>query len=306
MPRASSAPTSAARPSSSACGSGRSSPVAPSAPSCVNWDPVLLTALSDLEVQAQEEDGQLWHVRYPLADGAGQLVVATTRPETILGDAAVAVHPEDPRYQELIGRQVLVPLGDRSGAVLEPYLTDQWFVKIAALAAPAIAAVEQGRTRFVPENWARTYFEWMRNIKDWCVSRQLWWGHRIPAWYDGDNNIYVGRDEAEVRARHRIGAGVALRQDEDVLDTWFSSALWPFSTLGWPDTTAALEPQAVPCRHRAPWDRRAALHLRRDRLPEPRHQLRPGSGRGLQQVLQQAVECRALRHHDPRGGHARG
>ena len=302
----------------------------------VNWDPVLLTALSDLEVQAQEEDGQLWHVRYPLADGAGQLVVATTRPETILGDAAVAVHPEDPRYQELIGRQVLVPLaeravpviadsyvdpafgtgclkvtpahdfndydigqrhqlaliniftpratladtvpqrfrglerfearkrvlaeleaggliervdkhrlvvprGDRSGAVLEPYLTDQWFVKIAALAAPAIAAVEQGRTRFVPENWARTYFEWMRNIKDWCVSRQLWWGHRIPAWYDGDGNIYVGRDEAEVRTRHRIGAGVALRQDEDVLDTWFSSALWPFSTLGWPDSSAALE-----------------------------------------------------------------
>ena len=302
----------------------------------VNWDPVLLTALSDLEVQAQEEDGQLWHVRYRLADGGGQLVVATTRPETILGDAAVAVHPEDPRYQEFIGRQVLVPLadravpviadayvdpafgtgclkvtpahdfndydigqrhqlaliniftpratladivparfrglerfearkrvlaeleasgliervdkhrlvvprGDRSGAVLEPYLTDQWFVKIAALAAPAIAAVEEGRTRFVPEHWARTYFEWMRNIKDWCVSRQLWWGHRIPAWYDGDGNIYVGRDEAEVRARHRIGAGVALRQDEDVLDTWFSSALWPFSTLGWPDATAALE-----------------------------------------------------------------
>ncbi len=302
----------------------------------VNWDPVLLTALSDLEVQAQEEDGQLWHVRYPLADGAGQLVVATTRPETILGDAAVAVHPEDPRYQELIGKHVLVPLaeravpviadsyvdpafgtgclkvtpahdfndydigqrhqlaliniftpratladtvpprfrglerfearkrvlaeleaggliervdkhrlvvprGDRSGAVLEPYLTDQWYVKIAPLAAPAIAAVEEGRTRFVPEGWAKTYFEWMRHIKDWCVSRQLWWGHRIPAWYDGDGNIYVGRDEAEVRAQHRIGAGVALRQDEDVLDTWFSSALWPFSTLGWPDTTAALE-----------------------------------------------------------------
>jgi valyl-tRNA synthetase len=302
----------------------------------VNWDPVLLTALSDLEVQAQEEDGQLWHLRYPLAAGAGQLVVATTRPETMLGDAAVAVHPEDPRYQELIGKQVRVPLadrtvpviadayvdpafgtgclkvtpahdfndydigqrhqlaliniftpratladtvpqrfrgldrfearkrvlaeleaggliervdkhrlvvprGDRSGAVLEPYLTDQWFVKIAPLAAPAIAAVEEGRTRFVPENWARTYFEWMRNIKDWCVSRQLWWGHRIPAWYDGDGNVYVGRDEAEVRAQHRIGAGVALRQDEDVLDTWFSSALWPFSTLGWPDTTAALE-----------------------------------------------------------------
>src|SRR5437879_4444764 len=302
----------------------------------VNWDPVLVTGLSELEVQAQEEDGQLWHVRYPLESGAGQLVVATTRPETILGDAAVAVHPQDPRYQEFIGKRVLVPLversvpviadayvdpafgtgclkvtpahdfndydigqrhhlaliniftpratladtvpqrfrglerfearkrvlaeleagglieridkhrlvvprGDRSGAVLEPYLTDQWYVKIASLATPAIAAVEQGRTRFVPENWARTYFEWMRNIKDWCVSRQLWWGHRIPAWYDGDNNIYVGRDEAEVRAQHRIGAGVALRQDEDVLDTWFSSALWPFSTLGWPDSTAALE-----------------------------------------------------------------
>jgi valyl-tRNA synthetase len=301
----------------------------------VNWDPVLLTALSDLEVQAQEEDGQLWHLRYPLAAGAGHVVVATTRPETMLGDAAVAVNPDDTRYQHLIGKllqlplaertipiiadayvdpafgsgclkvtpahdfndyeiaqrhhlpliniftpratladtvpprfrglerfearkrvlaelqaaglveriekhRLVVPRGDRSGAVLEPYLTDQWYVKIAPLAAPAIAAVEQGRTRFVPESWARTYFEWMRNIKDWCVSRQLWWGHRIPAWYDGDNNIYVGRNEAEVRVRHQLPAGVALRQDEDVLDTWFSSALWPFSTLGWPDATAAL------------------------------------------------------------------
>ena len=301
----------------------------------VNWDPVLLTALSDLEVQAQEEDGQLWHLRYPLAAGAGHVVVATTRPETMLGDAAVAVNPDDTRYQQLVGKLVQLPLaertipiiadayvdpsfgsgclkvtpahdfndyeigqrhhlaliniftpratladtvparfrglerfearervlaelqaaglieriekhrlvvprGDRSGAVLEPYLTDQWYVKIAPLAAPAIAAVEQGRTRFVPESWARTYFEWMRNIKDWCVSRQLWWGHRIPAWYDGDNNIYVGRNEAEVRARHQLPAGLALRQDEDVLDTWFSSALWPFSTLGWPDATAAL------------------------------------------------------------------
>jgi valyl-tRNA synthetase len=301
----------------------------------VNWDPVLLTALSDLEVQAQEEDGQLWHLRYPLAAGAGHVVVATTRPETMLGDAAVAVNPDDTRYQHLIGKllqlplaertipiiadayvdpafgsgclkvtpahdfndyeiaqrhhlpliniftpratladtvpprfrglerfearkrvlaelqaaglveriekhRLVVPRGDRSGAVLEPYLTDQWYVKIAPLAAPAIAAVEQGRTRFVPESWARTYFEWMRNIKDWCVSRQLWWGHRIPAWYDGDNNIYVGRNEAEVRARHQLPAGLALRQDEDVLDTWFSSALWPFSTLGWPDATAAL------------------------------------------------------------------
>jgi valyl-tRNA synthetase len=301
----------------------------------VNWDPVLLTALSDLEVQAQEEDGQLWHLRYPLAAGAGHVVVATTRPETMLGDAAVAVNPDDTRYQPLIGKllqlplaertipiiadayvdpsfgsgclkvtpahdfndyeiaqrhhlaliniftpratladtvparfrglerfeartrvlaelqaaglieriekhRLVVPRGDRSGAVLEPYLTDQWYVKIAPLAGPAIAAVEQGRTRFVPESWARTYFEWMRNIKDWCVSRQLWWGHRIPAWYDGDNNIYVGRNEAEVRARHQLPAAVALRQDEDVLDTWFSSALWPFSTLGWPDATAAL------------------------------------------------------------------
>jgi valyl-tRNA synthetase len=302
----------------------------------VNWDPVLLTALSDLEVQSQEEEGQLWHLRYPLEDGSGHVVVATTRPETILGDVAVAVHPDDERYRHLVGRNVLLPLagrpipmiadfyvdpnfgsgcvkitpahdfndyevgerhglplinifteraalneavperfrgldrfearkrvvaeleaaglvkgvekhrlviprGDRSGAVLEPWLTDQWYVKIAPLAAPAIAAVEDGRTRFVPESWARTYFEWMRNIKDWCVSRQLWWGHRIPAWYDAADNVYVGRDEAEVRARHRLDALLPLRQDEDVLDTWFSSALWPFSTLGWPDETEALE-----------------------------------------------------------------
>jgi len=301
----------------------------------VNWDPVLLTALSDLEVQAEEEDGQLWHLRYPLVGESGHLVVATTRPETLLGDAAVAVNPEDTRYQGLIGRQVRLPLaerlipviadsyvdpafgsgcvkitpahdfndyeigerhglplmniftpraalneavperfrgldrfaarqrvvaeldaagliertekhrlvvprGDRSGAVLEPYLTDQWYVKIAPLAAPAIAAVQQGRTRFVPESWARTYFEWMRNIRDWCISRQLWWGHRIPAWYDADNNIYVGRSEAEVRARHQLAPGSVLRQDEDVLDTWFSSALWPFSTLGWPQASPAL------------------------------------------------------------------
>ncbi|HUL18971.1 MAG TPA: valine--tRNA ligase [Steroidobacteraceae bacterium] len=301
----------------------------------VNWDPVLLTALSDLEVQAEEEEGHLWHLRYPLADGTGFLVVATTRPETMLGDSAVAVHPQDERYQRLIGRQLRLPLaerdipiiadayvdpafgsgcvkitpahdfndyeigqrhrlpliniftpraaladsvperfrgldrfaarervlaeltsagliektekhrlvvprGDRSGAILEPYLTDQWYVRIAPLAAPAIAAVEQGRTRFVPENWARTYFEWMRNIKDWCVSRQLWWGHRIPAWYDDAGRIYVGRTEAEVRARHQLPAELALRQDEDVLDTWFSSALWPFSTLGWPERTGEL------------------------------------------------------------------
>ncbi len=301
----------------------------------VNWDPVLLTALSDLEVQSVEEDGHLWHLRYVLEDGSGHLVVATTRPETLLGDTAVAVNPEDERYRHLIGKRVRVPIverlipviadsyvdaafgsgclkitpahdfndyeigqrhnlpqiniftphatlndnspqrlrglergaararvleeieaagllerveshkmmvprGDRSGAVLEPYLTDQWYVKIAPLAAPAIAAVESGRTRFIPENWAKTYFEWMRNIKDWCISRQLWWGHRIPAWYDAQGNVYVGRSEQEVRTRHALHADVPLQQDPDVLDTWFSSALWPFSTLGWPQPTAEL------------------------------------------------------------------
>jgi len=301
----------------------------------VNWDPVLLTALSDLEVQSHEEDGQLWHLRYPLARGTGQVVVATTRPETLLGDTAVAVHPQDARYRALIGQRVHLPLaerdipviadeyvdpefgsgvvkitpahdfndyelglrhglpliniftpratladtvperfrgldrfearkrvvaelaaaglieriekhrhviprGDRSGAVLEPYLTDQWYVKIAPLAQAGVAAVSEGRTRFVPESWTRTYFEWMRNIRDWCVSRQLWWGHRIPAWYDAKGSIYVGRNEPEVRAQHGLAADVVLRQDEDVLDTWFSSALWPFSTLGWPEKTEAL------------------------------------------------------------------
>jgi len=302
----------------------------------VNWDPVLLTAVSDLEVQSEPEEGQLWHLRYPLEGDSGYVVVATTRPETILGDTAVAANPEDERYKPLIGKtvrlpladrsipiiadgyveaafgsglvkitpahdfndyevglrhgleqvniftpratlndnaperfrgldrfearkrivaelgaaglidrvekhQLVVPRGDRTGAVLEPYLTDQWFVRIAPLAAPAIAAVEQGRTRFVPESWARTYFEWMRNIKDWCVSRQIWWGHRIPAWYDTRGNTYVGRTEAEVRDKHKLDTGVVLKQDQDVLDTWFSSALWPFSTLGWPGKTAALE-----------------------------------------------------------------
>jgi valyl-tRNA synthetase len=301
----------------------------------VNWDPVLLTALSDLEVQNSDEEGSLWHLRYPLADGSGHLVVATTRPETMLGDTAVAVNPEDERYAALVGKQIKLPLtdrlipiiadsyvdpafgsgcvkitpahdfndydigqrhslaminvftpraamnenvperfrgldrfearkrivkefetaglleriekhklvvpkGDRSGAVLEPYLTDQWYVKIAPLAAPAIKAVEDGRTKFVPENWSKTYFEWMRNIKDWCVSRQLWWGHRIPAWYDDKGGIYVGRDEADVRAKFKIPANAALTQDTDVLDTWFSSALWPYSTLGWPEKTPAL------------------------------------------------------------------
>jgi valyl-tRNA synthetase len=302
----------------------------------VNWDPVLHTAISDLEVVSQEESGSLWHIRYPMADGNGHLVVATTRPETMLGDTAVAVHPDDPRYRTFIGREIALPLanrripvvadghvdpefgtgavkvtpghdfndyaigqrhnlpviniftpdaalndavpeayrgldrfearkrvvadlealgllektephrlmvprGDRSGAVIEPYLTDQWYVKIAPLAEPAVRAVQEGRTRFVPENWSKIYFEWMRNIQDWCISRQLWWGHRIPAWYDPDGNIYVGRNEEEVRAKHALPADLPLRQDEDVLDTWFSSALWPFSTLGWPDQTPDLK-----------------------------------------------------------------
>jgi valyl-tRNA synthetase len=299
----------------------------------VNWDPVLHTALSDLEVLSTEEQGSLWHLRYPLADGSGYLVVATTRPETMLGDTAVAVHPEDERYAHLVGRQIRLPLtdreipivadtyverefgsgcvkitpahdfndyelgqrhqlplinildrnaalndavpeayrgldrfearrriiaelehlgliekidahtlmtprGDRSNAVIEPWLTDQWYVRIAPLAKPAIEAVETGRIRFVPENWDRTYFEWMRNIKDWCISRQLWWGHRVPAWYGPDGTIYVGRNEADARARHQIADSVPLVRDEDVLDTWYSSALWPFSTMGWPDDTA--------------------------------------------------------------------
>ena len=301
----------------------------------VNWDPVLNTAISDLEVVATEEQGHLWHIRYPLEDGTGSVVVATTRPETLLGDAAVAVHPDDERYQAMIGKRVTLPLcdrsipviadtyvdpafgsgcvkitpahdfndyavgerhnlpklniftdnacinddapaayrgldrfearkrvvadlaalnllvkvddhklmvprGDRSQAVIEPYLTDQWFVRIAPLAEPAIACVEDGRIRFVPENWSKTYFEWMRNIEDWCISRQLWWGHRIPAWYAEDGSIHVGRTEREARANSGLAADVPLRQDADVLDTWFSSALWPFSTLGWPAQTPEL------------------------------------------------------------------
>ncbi len=301
----------------------------------VNWDPVLHTALSDLEVLAAEEQGHLWHLRYPISDSDQHLVVATTRPETMLGDTAVAVNPEDERYRALIGREVTLPLagrripiiaddyvdaefgsgcvkitpahdfndyeigqrhgleminiftddaalndeapqpyrgldrfaareriirdleqqglleriddhrlmvprGDRSGTVVEPYLTDQWYVRVEPLAQEAIAAVENGKIRFVPENWSKTYFEWMRNIQDWCISRQLWWGHRIPAWYDEDGNFYVGRSEQAVREKHDIPADQALRQEEDVLDTWFSSALWPFSTLGWPESTDAL------------------------------------------------------------------
>jgi valyl-tRNA synthetase len=319
----------------------------------VNWDPVLHTAVSDLEVISEEESGHMWDIHYPLTNGTGHLTVSTTRPETMLGDCAVAVSPEDERYRHLIGELVelpltgrripivadehadpelgtgcvkitpahdfndhavwlrhrdenqiseqphggliniftpdaairadepdedrlipaayvgleryearkrivadleakgllagvkdhklMVPRGDRSGAVIEPYLTDQWYVKIGPLAGPAIAAVEDGRIRFVPDNWKNTYYEWMRNIQDWCISRQIWWGHRIPAWYDTEGNVYVGRSEQEVRSRHGLSADFPLEQDPDVLDTWFSSALWPFSTLGWPEKTDRLE-----------------------------------------------------------------
>lgn len=301
----------------------------------VNWDPVLKTAISDLEVLNEEENGSLWHIEYPLADGSACLVVATTRPETMLGDTAVAVHPDDQRYQHLIGQHIRLPItgrlipiiaddyveqefgtgcvkitpahdfndyemgkrhdlpminvftddakinqeapsefqgldrfearqlivdtleelgrlvkteahklkiprGDRTGAVVEPYLTDQWYVAVEALAKPAIDAVRNKEIRFVPENWDKTYFQWMENIQDWCISRQLWWGHRIPAWSDADGNIYVARDEAEVRSKYQLADDVRLTQDSDVLDTWFSSALWPFATMGWPEKTPEL------------------------------------------------------------------
>ena len=317
----------------------------------VNWDPKLQTALSDLEVENHEEKGSLWHFKYffedknlKTKDGLDYLVVATTRPETLLGDTAVAVHPEDERYAHLIGKNIILPItgrlvpvvadeyvekdfgtgcvkitpahdfndyevgkrcnlpiinifnknaevlaefeyiakageqisqtiaapadyvglerfaarkklvaqaeaegwldqiqpydlkaprGDRSGVIVEPLLTDQWYVKIAPLAEPAIEAVKDGRIKFVPEQYTNMYMAWMNNIQDWCISRQLWWGHRIPAWYDAEGNVYVGRDEEEVRAKHNIADSISLQQDEDVLDTWFSSGLWTFSTLGW-------------------------------------------------------------------------
>jgi valyl-tRNA synthetase len=302
----------------------------------VNWDPVLHTALSDLEVISEEENGKLWHIRYPRKDGRGHLVVATTRPETLLGDTAVAVNPDDERYLDLVGKdlelpltgrsipiiadeyvdmefgsgcvkitpahdfndyeigkrhqlpiinvldpnaglnenapeayrgldrfearrkivedleslgllektedhKLMIPRGDRSHAVVEPYLTDQWYVKIEPLAQAAIEAVEDGRISFVPANWSKTYFDWMHRIEDWCISRQLWWGHRIPAWYDPDGNIHVGMSEEDARLKAGLADDVKLRQEEDVLDTWFSSALWPFSTLGWPEKTDALK-----------------------------------------------------------------
>lgn len=317
----------------------------------VNWDPVLHTAVSDLEVMSEEENGSMWHMRYPLTNGKGFLVVATTRPETLLGDAAVAIHPEDERYKHLLGEfvelpltgrripiiaddyvdpefgtgcvkitpahdfndyevwsrhkhtsaiadlphggliniftvdaairdnddeytlipsayigldraearkrivadlqaqdllekivdhKLMVPRGDRTNAIIEPFLTNQWYVKIEPLAKPAIEAVETGAIKFVPDNWKNTYFEWMRNIQDWCISRQIWWGHRIPAWYDEQGNTYVGQSEQAIRERHGLADDYPLHQDEDVLDTWFSSALWPFSTLGWPEQTPEL------------------------------------------------------------------
>ena len=302
----------------------------------VNWDPKLHTAVSDLEVLNEEEQGSLWHFRYPISGTNDFLVVATTRPETMLGDTAVAVNPNDERYRHLVGQTIDLPLcdrsipiiaddyvdqefgtgcvkitpahdfndyevgkrhnlpiinvftdnaainssapdcyqgldrfdararivadlealglvekiephtlkvprGDRSGVVIEPYLTDQWYVDAKKLAIPAIAAVENGDIEFVPKQWENTYFAWMRDIQDWCISRQLWWGHRIPAWYDQSGKVYVGSTEAAVRAQHQLDDSVVLRQDDDVLDTWFSSALWTFSTLGWPSETAELQ-----------------------------------------------------------------
>ena len=305
----------------------------------VNWDPNLLTAISDLEVQQHEIKGHLWHFKYPLESDPDRFItVATTRPETMLGDTAVAVHPDDDRYQELIGNSCVLPLvgrtipiiadnyadpeqgsgavkitpahdfndfevgrrhdlevinildenaainenapkvyrgldrfkarekvvadlqelglvekieehvhmvpfGDRSNEVIEPWLTDQWYVKAETLAKPAIKAVEKGETKFVPQNWEKTYFEWMNNIQPWCISRQLWWGHQIPAWYGPDGEVFVAADEAQAKsaAKSHYGKDVPLERDPDVLDTWFSSALWPFSTLGWPDKTPELE-----------------------------------------------------------------
>jgi valyl-tRNA synthetase len=319
----------------------------------VNWDPKFQTAISDLEVQQVEVKGHLWHIRYPIEGEPDRFItVATTRPETMLGDVAVAVHPDDERFRDLVGKHAILPLvgrripivadeysdpekgtgavkitpahdfndfdvgrrhklplinvlgpeaqlwvegneaflsgasgddmdallalhgldraearkrivamleeqgalveieahthmvphGDRSGVVVEPYLTDQWYVDVRPLADRALAAVKSGKTRIVPENWEKTYFQWLENIEPWCVSRQLWWGHQIPAWYDDQGNVFVAydEDEAKAQAREKNGRDVALRRDEDVLDTWFSSALWPFSTLGWPEKTPEL------------------------------------------------------------------
>jgi valyl-tRNA synthetase len=307
----------------------------------VNWDPGLKTAISDLEVETREVQGQFWHFKYPLADGSGHISVATTRPETMLADMAVAVNPSDERYAAMVGKMVKLPVtgrlipivadehadpelgsgavkitpghdfndfevgkragfaagdmlnmlnaeafvtetadglipeellgldrfvarkrvvelleadgllervedrtiqtpyGDRSGVVIEPWLTDQWYVDAKTLAGPAIEAVRSGAIKVVPQSWEKTWFQWLENIQPWCVSRQLWWGHRIPAWFGDDGQCYVAEDEAGAQAL--AGQGVSIKQDEDVLDTWFSSALWPFGTLGWPDANAKLD-----------------------------------------------------------------
>ncbi len=304
----------------------------------VNWDPVLGTAVSDLEVDSEEEDGRIWEIRYPLADGSGSLVVATTRPETMLGDVAVAVHPDDERYKKLVGKQLRLPLTDRTipviadgyvdpefgtgcvkitpahdfndyamgqrhglspigvmtldarmndnapapyrgldrfearkrvivdlnkqellvsekphklkvprsgrtSAIVEPMLTDQWFVKMEGLARHGLDAVAEGSIKFFPDHWTTTYNHWLENIQDWCISRQLWWGHQIPAWYDDAGNVYVGRSEAEIREKYAslLSPHSSLRRDSDVLDTWFSSALVPFTSLGWPEKTKDLD-----------------------------------------------------------------
>ena len=302
----------------------------------VNWDPKLGTAISDLEVVSEEEAGSLWYIKYPICHSDEFIIIATTRPETLLGDTAVAVNPSDERYQHLIGQMVDLPLcnrsipiiadeyveqdygsgcvkitpahdfndyeigkrhdlpliniltkraiinhhapipyqnldrhqareqiiadltalnllekveahlskiprGEKSGEIIEPLLTDQWYVKIKPLATPAIEAVKKGDIEFIPNNWDKTYFQWMENIEDWCISRQLWWGHRIPAWYDNHGHIYVGYSENDVRFKYKLEENLVLTQDEDVLDTWFSSALWPFSSLGWPEKTPDLE-----------------------------------------------------------------
>lgn len=302
----------------------------------VNWDPKLGTAISDLEVLTEEEAGFLWHIRYPIVDSEEYIVVATTRPETMLGDAAVAVNPTDKRYQKLIGQlvhlplcnrsipiiaddyvepgfgsgcvkitpahdfndyeigkrhhlpqhtiltkkgtinrhaplayqgmdrfvarekiiddlkalgllekiepyQIKIPRGEKSNAIIEPLLTDQWYIHMKPLAKPAIDVVQKGKVRFIPEHWEKTYYQWMENIQDWCISRQLWWGHRIPAWYDNQGHVYVGYSEKDVRFKHKLPEDLILKQDEDVLDTWFSSSLWPFVALGWPEQTADFE-----------------------------------------------------------------
>jgi len=302
----------------------------------VNWDPVLQTAVSDLEVDNQETTGTLWHIRYAIEGSENAFIeIATTRPETLFGDVAIAVSPEDSRYQHLLGKRahlpctdrlipiiadphvdpefgtgcvkvtpahdfndyaigkrhdlplrnillpdarlndqvpaayqgldrlvarerlladlreqgllvaekphaMIIPIGDRSGSIIEPYLTKQWFIRMKDLAEPALQAVADGDITFHPENWVNTYRVWLEGIEDWCISRQLWWGHRIPVWYDDEGKLYVGTDEAAIRQQHQLDPTITLTQDEDVLDTWFSSALWPFATLGWPENTERL------------------------------------------------------------------